>query len=104
LNTEPEFVNILTYLQEFPPGTSTAPDYRYIKRSFLAIKDRKGFPNSLDWVAAYHIPVPIDSPSHQNGISNSSQVIFKHLIPQGTPPKFIKQRPSSVAPALNNLG
>lgn len=44
---EPEFNTILTYVQNFP--SKKRPDYKYIKKCLLAIKERNGFSQYLEW-------------------------------------------------------
>jgi hypothetical protein len=61
LKAEPEFVQILHYLQGMPPGTMAKPDYRYLKRCFNTIKDRKGLQSQLEWIAGYTVTEAIVS-------------------------------------------
>jgi hypothetical protein len=49
LKVEPEFIAILQYLQGMAPGTMAKPDYRYLRRCFNTIKDRKGLQSQLKW-------------------------------------------------------
>ena len=44
---EPEFNIMLTYLQSC--SSRKRPDYRYIKKNLLAIKDRYKFQGILEW-------------------------------------------------------
>ena len=44
---------MLTYLQGLPPATMAKPDYRYIKRCFTAIKERKNLGTQLEWLSGY---------------------------------------------------
>eukprot|EP00347_Sterkiella_histriomuscorum_P016337 403353577 len=44
---EPEFVAMLSYIQSC--GGKNRPDYRYLKKQLLAIKDRNNFLGNLEW-------------------------------------------------------
>ena len=37
-----------------PPGTTNRPDYKYIRRVFGAIKDRKGLQSQLEWLSGFN--------------------------------------------------
>jgi len=51
---EPELIKLLSYLQSMPSGTTNRPDYKYIRRVFTAIKDRKGLQSQLEWLAGFN--------------------------------------------------
>ena len=44
---EPEFNTMLTYIQTC--SSKKRPDYKYIKKQLLAIKERNGFNGVLEW-------------------------------------------------------
>jgi hypothetical protein len=44
---DPEFNIILSYLNSF--NAKKRPDYRYIKRQLLTIKERNNLGNNLEW-------------------------------------------------------
>lgn len=51
---EPEFAAMLSYLQGMPSSSTKKPEYSYIKKCLNAIKERKNFGSSLEWVFGYN--------------------------------------------------
>ena len=53
-NLDTEFITILTYI--YSCSSKKRPDYRYIKKNLLAIKERHGFQGILEWFKPEMVP------------------------------------------------